>query len=283
MIDKIRRLKPSEFTLAVEWAAKEGWNPGHADAEVFFNTDPEGFWGAFDKKGMAAVISAVQYSSDFGFVGFYICREDRRGSGLGYKLWQTVLKDNALKTIGLDGVIDQQDNYRKSGFEFAHRNVRYGGVVKAQSPENDDLFDLLIDDIAVINAFEQTCKLFAEGRIEFLRGWIGTENHTAIALKGPMGLRGYGVIRPCEEGHKIGPLFAPTPKDAKVLFDALLARRANQDGKVFLDVPEPNEAATELASSHGMQPEFETARMYKGTAPALDLDMTFGISSFELG
>ena len=284
MIDKIRRLKPSEFTLAVEWAAKEGWNPGHADAEVFFNTDPEGFWGAFDKKGMAAVISAVQYSSDFGFVGFYICREDRRGSGLGYKLWQTVLKDNALKTIGLDGVIDQQDNYRKSGFEFAHRNVRYGGVVvKAQSPENDDLFDLLIDEIAVINAFEQTCKLFAESRIEFLRGWIGAENHTAIALKGPMGLRGYGVIRPCEEGHKIGPLFAPTPKDAKVLFDALLARRANQDGKVFLDVPEPNEAATELASSHGMQPEFETARMYKGPAPALDLDMTFGISSFELG
>ena len=283
MIDKIRRLKPSEFTLAVEWATKEGWNPGHADAEVFFNTDPEGFWGAFDKKGMAAVISAVQYSSDFGFVGFYICREDRRGSGLGYKLWQTVLKDNPLKTIGLDGVIDQQDNYRKSGFEFAHRNVRYGGIVNAQSPENDDLFDLLIDDIAVINAFEQTCKLFAESRIEFLRGWIGAANHTAIALKGPMGLRGYGVIRLCEEGHKIGPLFAPTPKDAKVLFDALLARRANQDGKVFLDVPEPNEAATELASSHGMQPEFETARMYKGTAPALDLDMTFGISSFELG
>ncbi|HCK19817.1 MAG TPA: N-acetyltransferase, partial [Thalassospira sp.] len=47
MPDKIRRLKSFEFPVAVDWAAKEGWNPGIHDAEVFFNTDTEGFWGAF--------------------------------------------------------------------------------------------------------------------------------------------------------------------------------------------------------------------------------------------
>ena len=283
MTDKIRRLKSFEFPLAVEWAANEGWNPGLADAEVFYNTDPDGFWGAFDKQGMAAVISAVQYSSDFGFVGFYICRPDRRGSGLGYKLWQTVLDDSVMKTIGLDGVVDQQDNYRKSGFEFAHGNIRFGGVVHASAPADDDLFALAIDDIAVVDAFEQTCNLFAESRIEFLRGWIGNDTHTALALKGPMGLRGYGVIRPCKEGHKVGPLFAANAQDARTLFGALLQSRDNQDGKVYLDIPEPNQAARELVNDHQMIAEFETARMYKGTAPKLNLDMTFGISSFELG
>lgn len=283
MPDKIRRLKSHEFANAVEWAANEGWNPGVADAEVFFNTDAEGFWGAFDKQGLAAVISAVQYSSDFGFVGFYICRPDRRGTGLGYKLWQTVLEDSVLKTIGLDGVVDQQDNYRKSGFEFAHRNVRYGGVVEANSPTPDDLITLETHDIAIVDAFEQTCRLFAESRINFLRGWIGNQRHTALALKGPMGIRGYGVIRPCKDGHKIGPLFAKNTKDAQTLFNALLQSRDTQGGKVFLDVPDPNQSAVELAQSHNMQPEFETARMYKGQAPELDLEMTFGISSFELG
>ncbi|MDG4717659.1 MULTISPECIES: N-acetyltransferase [Thalassospira] len=283
MTDKIRRLKSFEFPLAVEWAASEGWNPGLSDAGVFFNTDPDGFWAAFDKQGMAAVISSVQYSSDFGFVGFYICRKDRRGTGLGYKLWQTAFDNSVMKTIGLDGVIDQQDNYRKSGFEFAHRNIRYGGIVKAEATLPDDLFTLEIDDIAIVDAFEQTCKLFAESRIEFLRGWIGTENHTALALKGPMGLRGYGVIRPCKEGHKVGPLFAANLEDAKTLFGALLQSRKDQSGKVYLDIPEPNEAARELVDSHKMVAEFETARMYKGTAPDLDLAMTFGISSFELG
>ena len=283
MPDKIRRLKSFEFPLAVEWAAKEGWNPGLADAEVFFNTDPEGFWGAFDKQGLAAVISAVQYSSDFGFVGFYICRPDRRGSGLGYRLWQAVLDGSVPKTIGLDGVIDQQENYRKSGFEFAHRNIRFGGVVTASGETPDDLFTLAVDDIAIVDAFEQTCKLFAESRIEFLRGWIGNEKHKVLALTGPMGIRAYGVIRPCLEGHKIGPLFAPNAKDAKTLFDALLQSRDDQGGKVYLDVPEPNQAAIDLATAHGMVPEFETARMHKGPAPKLDLAMTFGISSFELG
>tara|TARA_B100000674_G_scaffold151632_2_gene120767 strand:+ start:36504 stop:37439 length:936 start_codon:yes stop_codon:yes gene_type:complete len=283
MPDKIRRLKSFEFPQAVEWAAKEGWNPGINDAEVFFNTDTDGFWGAFDKQGLAAAISAVQYSSDFGFVGFYICRQDRRGSGLGYRLWQTVLEDSVLKTIGLDGVVDQQDNYRKSGFEFAHRNVRYGGVVTANVETPDDLFTLEVNDIAIVDAFEQTCKLFPESRIEFLRGWIGNEKHTALALKGPMGLRAYGVIRPCQEGHKVGPLFAPNAKDAEILFGALLQSRDDQTGKVYLDVPEPNQAAVDLATAHGMVPEFETARMYKGPAPELDLDMIFGISSFELG
>ncbi|MEQ8390887.1 MAG: N-acetyltransferase [Thalassospira sp.] len=283
MADKIRRLKSDEFPLAVEWAALEGWNPGKDDADVFFNTDTDGFWGAFDKQGMAAVISSVQYSSDFGFVGFYICRKDRRGTGLGYKLWQTALENSVGKTIGLDGVIDQQDTYRKSGFEFVHRNIRFGGVVEANSPAPDDLFTLLIDDIAVVDAFEQTCNLFAESRIEFLRGWIGNENHTALALKGPMGLRGYGVIRPCEDGHKVGPLFAENKEDAQALFSALLQSRKDQSGKVYLDVPEPNQAALDLVKSHQMTAEFETARMYKGPIPSLNLDMTFGISSFELG
>jgi hypothetical protein len=283
MPDKIRRLKSFEFPLAVEWAAKEGWNPGLSDAEVFFNTDPDGFWGAFDKQGLAAVISAIQYSSDFGFVGFYICRPDRRGSGLGYRLWKAVLDDSVLKTIGLDGVIDQQDNYRKSGFEFAHRNVRYGGVVKADIETPDDLFVLKVDDIAIVDAFEQTCDLFPESRIEFLRGWIGNDKHTALALKGPMGIRGYGVMRPCLDGHKIGPLFAQNTQDAQTLFAALAQSREDQSAKVFLDVPEPNQAAIDLATAYGMVSEFETARMYRGPAPKLDLDMVFGISSFELG
>ena len=283
MTDKIRRLKSFEFPLAVEWAANEGWNPGLSDAEVFFNTDPDGFWAAFDKQGMAAVISSVQYSSDYGFVGFYICRADRRGTGLGYKLWQAAFDNSVMKTIGLDGVVDQQDNYRKSGFEFAHRNIRFGGIVKSDTALPDDLFSLEIDDIAIVDAFEQTCKLFAESRIEFLRGWIGNANHTALALKGPMGLRGYGVIRPCKEGHKVGPLFATNIEDAQTLFGALLQSRKDQSGKVYLDIPEPNATARELVDSHKMVAEFETARMYKGPTPQLDLAMTFGITSFELG
>jgi hypothetical protein len=52
---------------------------------------------------------------------------------------------------------------------------------------------------------------------------------------------------------------------------------------VFLDVPEPNQPALGLAARYGLTPAFETARMYRGAAPALPLDRIYGITSFELG
>ncbi|MDP2697265.1 GNAT family N-acetyltransferase [Thalassospira sp.] len=283
MKDRIKHLGMTDFRTALDWAADEGWNPGLHDADAFFNADPEGFWGVFDRQGLAAVISAVRYGSQFGFVGFYICRPDRRGQGIGYRLWQAALAANDAATIGLDGVIDQQDNYRKSGFEFAHRNLRFGGVVIANAPKNHDLFTLDIADIGVIDAFEQTNRLFPEGRLPFLKGWLSAPDHVAIGLHGPMGVRGYGVLRPCRTGHKIGPLFAAYIDDARLVFHALLASRADQDGPVWLDIPEPNHHARMLVEDHGMVAEFETARMYRGPAPKLDLDMIYGISSFELG
>ena len=52
---------------------------------------------------------------------------------------------------------------------------------------------------------------------------------------------------------------------------------------LFLDVPEPNRAAVALAERHGMTPVFETARMYRGPAPAEPVERMFGVTSFELG
>ena len=69
---------------------------------------------------------------------------------------------------------------------------------------------------------------------------------------------------------------------ADSLFVALAGQGAN-DEPVSLDIPEPNAAAVALVRRHGMQMIFETARMYTGTAAALPMRRTYGITSFELG
>ena len=73
----------------------------------------------------------------------------------------------------------------------------------------------------------------------------------------------------------------PDDEGADLLFRALASRVAG--GRVYLDCPEPNAAATALATSYGLEPAFETARMYRGTDPQLPLERTFGITTFELG
>ena len=64
----------------------------------------------------------------FAFLGFYIVRPELRGRGFGLRLWQAGLAHAGSRAVGLDGVVAQQDNYRKSGFKLAYRSIRYGGV-----------------------------------------------------------------------------------------------------------------------------------------------------------
>jgi len=54
-------------------------------------------------------------------------------------------------------------------------------------------------------------------------------------------------------------------------------------GPVSLDLPEPNRDALALARTLDWTPQFETARMYTGQAPAIDLQRLYGVTTFELG
>ena len=74
------------------------------------------------------MISAVRYGSGFGFIGFYIVRPNFRGQGYGLQIWNAAMARLAGRTIGLDGVVAQQDNYRKSGFVLAWNNARFEGL-----------------------------------------------------------------------------------------------------------------------------------------------------------
>jgi hypothetical protein len=74
-----RQATRAELNTAVEWAAAEGWNPGLGDADVFRETDPNGFVCAERDGEVIGTGSIVSYSGAFGFMGFFIVRPDLRG------------------------------------------------------------------------------------------------------------------------------------------------------------------------------------------------------------
>lgn len=123
---------------------------------------------------------------------------------------------------------------------------------------------------------------FPEERHAFLKAWISPKNAQALAIVEHSTLVGYGCIRACHRGFKIGPLNAEDPDLALALF-AALTNRVPEGSEIFLDVPEPNDQALDIAQQAGMSPVFETARMYTKDFPNLSLDKIFGITSFELG
>ncbi|OBY25091.1 GNAT family N-acetyltransferase [Leisingera sp. JC1] len=278
---QIRPLAGAEIQTAVDWAAHEGWNPGHRDAACFASVDPEGFWGGFLDGRMIACISVVNYGAAFAFLGFYIVAPEHRGQGYGYALWQKALTHAGGRVVGLDGVVDQQDNYRRSGFALAYRNIRFGGVPGdgAAAPEGFDLSPITAPT-AELEALD--ARVFPAPRTAFWQQWLGAEGHVSIAAYQDGSLAGFGTLRPCGSGCKIGPLVAVSRPAAEALLARLLQELAVGQ-EVFLDVPEPHAAAVEMARSLGLEPVFETARMYRGAAPQLETDLIYGVTSFELG
>jgi ribosomal protein S18 acetylase RimI-like enzyme len=275
----VRTMNADEVTLAIEWAAREGWNPGLHDAHCFQTADPNGFFIGEWRGEPVGTISAVAYDGQFGFIGLYIVKPEFRGKGLGLRIWQHGIDYLGKRNIGLDGVVAQQPNYRKSGFQLAYRNIRFQGIVEAVVSHDTALID--VHDMPVDRLTSYDSRFFPASRTAFLRAWIDQPDAVALAYIGDGQMRGYGVLRRCREGRKIGPLFADDTPIAEALFTALVARCPREN--VSLDVPELNSAAVALAERHRLTSVFETARMYTKRAPDISLTRLYGITSFELG
>jgi GNAT superfamily N-acetyltransferase len=281
---RVRRLARPELDLLVAWAAAEGWNPGLTDADTFWAADPEGFVGAFDDGGeMVGSGSIVSYDGHFGFIGFFIVRPDLRGRGLGRWLWPRLVAATRERlhpgaTIGIDGVFAVQDFYAASGFRLVHRDLRMRGI-GAAAPADPGLRALAELELRDVAAFDRLH--FGVDRGPFLRRWIEPPGGNALGLVEDGGLRAIGVVRPCREGFKIGPLFAADVATAERIFTGLAATAVG--APIFLDVPEVNDEALALADRHGMREVFGCARMYLGDPPPIPWQRVFGVTSFELG
>jgi GNAT superfamily N-acetyltransferase len=278
---EVRVMARADLDRALDWAAAEGWNPGFDDARAFQAADPLGFFMGWRDGEPVGAISVVAYDASFGFLGLYMVRPEYRGRGFGFALWQQALARRPAKLVGLDGVVAQQANYARSGFRLAYRNIRFAGPapLAAGGARVADLKPARTLPFDRIAAYDRRC--FPAPRPAFLTLWLSPLAGAAIAAERGGEICGFGAIRACQKGYKIGPLFADDEAVAEALFLALAARARGET--VYLDVPEPNAAARRLAERHRLAPVFETARMYTAAPPAIDLARVFGVTTFELG
>lgn len=278
-----RQLDRQGVETLVGWARDEGWDPGVNDAEIFYTSFPDGFYGFFAGAELVGGGSLAAYGGDYGFMGFFIVRPEYRSAGIGRALWLQ-RRDTLLArlkpgaAIGMDGVVAMQPFYRRGGFTLLDRDerrVRRG----AAFPASLAVSAVGPGDFAAIAARDRECFGFA--REDFLRRWLFDGAARAFKYKGADGLAGFAVLRRTGNGYKIGPLFAAGLPAARELYQACLA--AVPGATVFLDIPMQNPAAVALAAEFNAQYVFECGRMYYGPPPVHRLDRVFGVTTFELG
>ncbi|MCY1397630.1 Acetyltransferase YpeA [compost metagenome] len=284
----IRNMTRAELDQLVGWAAREGWNPGLHDAGLFWATDPEAFIAADLDGELIGGGAITSYGGEFGFMGFFIVRPEFRGRGLGDRLWHE-RRDRLLArlrpgtSIGLDGVFNMQDYYAKGGFVFSHRNMRFRGEIPqgwvSALADGGEIVPLSTIPFEQLADYDRTC--FPAPRPNFLKGWIAQPDAFALACRRDGRLSGYGVVRRCLEGCKIGPLFADDGLAARALYARLAEFAAG--GPLYLDAPENNPDAMALVREQRLVEVFGCARMYLGPPPDLAHGRVFGVTTFELG
>lgn len=276
----LRPLTLPEVETLLDWAGAEGWNPGLADAQAFHAADPFGFIGCLVDEELAAGISAIRYGESFGFIGLYIASPAHRGQGYGRRVWDAGMQHLGNRTIGLDGVPEQQANYRSIGFIPAYETHRWSGTIEAEMPAEVTTFepDPASSLFSAILSYDRA--MFPDDRSAFLTAWVSPPRISKVMVRDGR-IVGYTVCRQCLEGWKIGPLFADTLGDAELLLRACAVEAPG--AQLQIDVPDMQPDFTARLQDLGFSQGFTTARMYRGETPQIHMDKVFGITTLELG
>lgn len=266
----------AELDQVLDWAAAEGWNPGLTDAQAFYAADAQGFFVALDAAQPVAAISVVNHNDAFAFLGLYIVRPDWRGRGIGLTLWQHALAHAGGRTVGLDGVPEQQANYAASGFAHAGGTTRFSGAVAPQP--HAQIRPATEAEIPGLIAWEAAAS--GQSKPAYLRAWFAPAPlRQTLVLADDAGLQGACTVRQCRAGAKIGPLLANDIATA----GALITHAATLwDGPLVIDVPGSAAQLAQLCHDLALQPGFETARMYRGPFEA-QTPPIFAVTTLELG
>ncbi len=274
----VRPMTVDELQIVLGWAADEGWNPGLDDAAAFHAADPTGFLLKEVDGQPIAAISVVNHDPDFAFLGLYLCKPEFRGQGHGMDVWRAGIAHAETRSIGLDGVPDQQDNYARSGFVKYGSTVRYEGQI---APLGDPrIRPALPSDIeTLIDRDTRACGI---RRAAFATAWFAHSptRQTMVLVEGA-DIAGFATFRRCRLGSKIGPVYALSENDARALLAANPFATSNEP--CFVDVSDHNAQLAKVIKSLDFEATFETARMFSGVQPATNPAKFQAIATMELG
>jgi hypothetical protein len=187
------------------------------------------------------------YPNNTGWVSFFIMKAAYRGKGLGRELWKEmdlVFNSAGTTTIGLDGVEEQVETYKRRG---------YVDCARIPLMMHDSILDKPIDvawnleDCAELQDLRDVDPAkVAQLDLEHT-GLDRTAYWAAGALPSRSGACGYVIIaegkvtgliyaRNCEQGIRVGPLYAANYSQARQLLHKLMNDYSLREGTFIAEI-----------------------------------------------
>ena len=279
----------------VKGAIIEGWRPAIDDHEVYFATDPTGFFvGEVDGK-IVCCKSIVKYGEDVAFGGYYIVEKPYRGKGYGLAMYDYTFDRN--RNLGIDGVLENIPLYEKWGFKSTWINRRMLFDV-SHCATHLDTFNpsagVLVQpakqvDLDLLSAYDTAA--FGAPHDLYLKALLKAQNAINLAATNSSGdIIGFVSVRRTileEDGWKIGPLFADDSQIARTLLKHLykeLAKEVSKRKVATMDIPaDINPESMALAEELKATFLSDLSRMFTKGPLDIPKKKIFGFTSAELG
>jgi hypothetical protein len=205
------------------------------------------------------------YDNGSGWIGFFCVNEQHRRNGWGRELFAAALehfKKANTEIVGLDAVQEQVATYARRGF------VDKGRVRLMQhSPLGEVSLMEQVDEVAgakIVPISDVPPEALIKSDLEHTglrRSRLWTEEALfsrkdtfALALvdvDNVAALKGWIVVRSCQHGYRIGPLYASSAQGASQLLHAAMKMLQGKPGSLIVEVWMGNPAAVEVFTAAG--------------------------------
>jgi ribosomal protein S18 acetylase RimI-like enzyme len=276
---RIRPMTAADLPLCLRLSEEAGWNQIPADWQRFLDLQPDGCFVA-EYDGAAVGTTTTCIFGSVAWIAMVLVAKTARGRGVGTALMEHALRfldERGISTVRLDARPMGQPLYERLGFVEQYRIAHYEGILMA-SPEVAGIEDASADCWEALMDLDE--QITRTQRRHLLRR-LFSENPRAVRfVRLGHNLGGYWIARPGKRAIRVGPCIATANAGPMLLADAWY-RYAGQ--RVAIDVPVPNEAATQWVESHGLTVQHTLMRMCRGTPVVEQVEGLWASSGPEKG
>lgn len=279
----IRKMSPSDITLAIRLSDDTGWNQVLSDWQAYLQLEPGGCFVAELDGNIVATTTTINYQERFGWIGMVIVDPMARRRGIATRMVNhavTYLESISCPCQKLDATEAGARVYEKMGFTVEYEVERWLGSRRGGSETcSRALIPLAVADLNGLTRLDTTA--FGASRLKLLQ-WYCTNDCPRFLAGDRQTPIGYVVGRAGRKAWQVGPLVAANSDTAEQLMAAFLGSLPEEP--VIADVAAVNKESVRLLRHFGFTRQRVLQRMYRGeNAWDGQPQQMFYLAGFEYG
>ncbi len=284
---EFREMALADLPDGLRLSSASGWNQREEDWRLLLTLGQGRFRVATEGARVVATGGTVVHGGSLGWICMILVDVERRGEGLGTRLFADVLAHaRDLSIVGLDATPGGRPVYERAGFVAVStltRMQREPGPAHASAGSGADAVEVRPLEPRDLEAvLRRDRAAFGGDRGPVLRWAHGLAPEYSWGAFGPRGLTGYLLGRHGRCFEHLGPLVAADPGTGEALLAACLGAFP---ARLFgVDAPGERPEWREVLRRHGFRDTRPFTRLYRqGEGVPGEPDAVLAVAGPELG